>query len=100
MGSQPPRTPAATQWLDRAKASYRGADFEDARDATRHALAVAPNDAEIRELAARIALVHLEYTDALRLTEGLSSTDAHSIGAGPTGSPAIWNMPPTSSRRC
>ena len=79
MGLQASRTPAATQWLDRAKASYRGADFDDAREASRHALAAAPADPEIRELAARIALVHLEFSEALRLTEGLNSTDAHSI---------------------
>jgi hypothetical protein len=79
MGYAPARTPAVTQWLDRAKASYRGADFEDARDASRHALAAAPTDPEVRELAARIALVNLEFSEALRLTEGLTSTDAHSI---------------------
>jgi hypothetical protein len=73
------RSPAATQWLDRARASYRSADFDDARDATQHALAVAPSDPEIRELAARIALVHLEFSEALRLTEGLSSSDTHSM---------------------
>jgi hypothetical protein len=74
-----PRSPAAGQWLDRAQASYRGADFDDAHDAARHALDAAPSDPVIRELAARIALVRLEFSDALRLTEGLSSTDAHSI---------------------
>jgi hypothetical protein len=79
VGSQAARTPAAAQWFDRARASYRGADFEDAREATRHALAAAPSDPEIRELAARIALVHLEFSEALRLTQGLSSSDAHSI---------------------
>ncbi|HXN33891.1 MAG TPA: hypothetical protein VN894_18605 [Polyangiaceae bacterium] len=73
------RSPAATQWLDRARASYRSADFDDARDAARHALEAAPSDADARELAARVALVRLEYSDALRLTEGLTSTDAHSI---------------------
>ena len=75
----PARSPAESQWLDRGRASYRAGDFDDARDATRHALDAAPNDPDIRELAARIALVHLEYSDALRLTEGLTSTDAHNI---------------------
>jgi hypothetical protein len=80
VGPQAPmRTPVATQWLDRARASYRGGDFDDARDATRHALAVAPSDPDIRELAARIALVRLEFSEALRLTEGLNSTDAHGM---------------------
>ncbi len=80
LGPQAPaRSPAATQWLDRARASYRSADFDDAREAARHALESAPSDSEVRELAARVALVRLDYADALRLTEGLTSSDAHGI---------------------
>jgi hypothetical protein len=79
LGQSPARSPMATQWFERAKVSYRAADFEDARDAARHALAVAANDPEIRELAARIALVRLDFPEALRLTEGLESSDAHGI---------------------
>lgn len=75
----PVRSPMAAQWLDRAKVSYRSGDFDDARDSARHALGVAPNDLEIRELAARIALVRLDYDEALRLTEGLESSDGHGI---------------------
>lgn len=75
----PTRPPLATQWFDRAKVSYRAADFDDARDSARHAINVAPNDADIRELSARIALVRLDFAEALRLTEGLDSTEAHSI---------------------
>ncbi|MGA7122438.1 MAG: tetratricopeptide repeat protein, partial [Polyangiaceae bacterium] len=71
LGPQAPaRASAATQWLDRARTSYRSADFDDARDAARHALETAPNDPEVRELAARIALVRLDFPEALRLTEG------------------------------
>ena len=47
------RTPAASEWFGRAKTSYRAADFDDAREAVRRALAAAPSDAEIRELSAR-----------------------------------------------
>jgi hypothetical protein len=80
MGPQgPARAPMAAQWLDRAKVSYRAGDFDDARDAAHHAVAAAPADAEIRELAARIALVRLEFDEALKLTEGLESSDAHGI---------------------
>jgi hypothetical protein len=75
----PTRSAVANQWTDRAKTSYRAADFEDARDAARHALAAAPNDAEVRELAARIALVRLDYADTIRLTEGLDSSTSHAI---------------------
>jgi hypothetical protein len=73
------RPPLATEWLERAKKSYRGADFDDARDSAAHAIAVAPNDSEARELAAHIALVRLDYAEVLRLTEGLVSSDAHSL---------------------
>jgi hypothetical protein len=73
------RAPLATEWFDRAKTSYRAADFDDARDAAHHAIAAAPNDAAIRELSARIALVRLDFAEALRLTEGLDSAEAHGI---------------------
>src|SRR5580658_2708261 len=73
------RPPLATEWLDRAKKSYRAADFDDARDSAARAIAVAPNDSEARELAAHVALVRLDYAEVLRLTEGLASSDAHSM---------------------
>ncbi len=79
VGGAPARAPAAAQWFDRAKAGYRNADFEDASEAAKRALAAAPNDAEIRELAGRISLVRLDFADALRQTEGLDSTEAHGI---------------------
>jgi hypothetical protein len=80
LGAQgPARSPQAAQWFDRAKVSYRAADFDDARDSAHHAIQVAPQDAEIRELSARIAMVRLDFDEALRLTEGLDSTEAHSI---------------------
>ena len=80
MGAQAPnRSPLATQWLDRAKVSYRSGDFEDAKDAVTHALAASPNDAEIRETAARVALVRLDYAEVLRLTEGLTTSNARGL---------------------
>jgi hypothetical protein len=79
VGAQAPlRPPLATQWFDRAKASYRAGDFDDAREASQRALAAAPNDPDIRELAARIALVRLDFSEALKLSDGLESSDAHS----------------------
>jgi Tfp pilus assembly protein PilF len=76
-GSQ--KSPAAAQWTERAKASYRSGDFDDAREAVRHALAAAPTDPEIRELGARVALVRLDYAEALKLTEGLESSAVHAL---------------------
>ena len=75
----PNRSPLATQWLDRSKVSYRAGDFDDARDAATHALAAAPSDPEARELAARIALVRLDYAEVLRQTEGLDSSAARGL---------------------
>jgi hypothetical protein len=75
----PTRAPLATQWLDRAKASFRSGDFDDARDASRKALAAAPADPDARELAARVALVRLDYAEALRLTEGLETSQVHGL---------------------
>jgi hypothetical protein len=78
-----PRSPArpapAAQWLERAKASYRAADFDDAHDASSQALALVPKDSEIREMAAKIALVRLDFADAIRLTEGLEGSSARAI---------------------
>jgi hypothetical protein len=80
MGPQAPnRSPLATQWLDRTKVSYRAGDFDDAREAAAHALAAAPNDAETREIAARVALVRLDYPEVIRLTEGLDSSAARGL---------------------
>src|SRR5260221_10883910 len=75
----PNRSPLANQWLDRTKISYRAGDFDDARDAAAHALTAAPNDAETREIGARIALVRLDYKEVLRLTEGLDSSTARGL---------------------
>jgi hypothetical protein len=69
----------ATQWLERAKVSYRNANFDDANESVRSALAAAPQDGDVRTLAARIALVRLDYTEALRLTEGIDTSDARAI---------------------
>jgi hypothetical protein len=80
MGTQgPARSPQAAQWYDRAKVSYRAADFDDARDSAHHAIQVAPQDADIRELSARIAMVRLDFDEALKLTEGLDSPEVHGI---------------------
>jgi hypothetical protein len=79
VGGVPARAPVAAQWFDRAKAGYKSADFEDASEAAKRALAAAPNDAEIRELAGRISLVRLDFAEALRQTEGLDSSEAHGI---------------------
>jgi hypothetical protein len=71
--------PTAKKWFDRAEASYRTADMEDAELAVENALRLLPQEAEVRLLAARIALARLEYDRAIQLLEGIESTDAASL---------------------
>jgi len=73
------RAPVAEKWFSRAKAAYRGGDLEDASTAIDGALKAAPKDAETRLLGARIALARLDYAEALKLTEGLTDTEARGI---------------------
>jgi hypothetical protein len=80
----PARSPLAEQWYSRAKQAYRAGDFEDAHDSVNHAIQAAPRDPELRALAARVALTRLEFTEALKMTEGLrlegaAATDLHGI---------------------
>ncbi|WP_394825206.1 tetratricopeptide repeat protein [Pendulispora albinea] len=73
---EPTRAPLADKWLSRAKASYRNGDFDDARQAVTSALQTAPNDTEVRLLGARLALLRLDYAEAIKLTQGLQGTEA------------------------
>lgn len=75
----PGRTPLADKWFVRAGQSYKAGDFDDAQSSAGAALDVAPKDPEIRLLNAKLALAHLDYQKALKLTEGLQSTEAHSV---------------------
>lgn len=47
----------------------------DARDSIKKALALAPQDPDVRKLGARIALAELDYAEALRLLKGLKGSD-------------------------
>src|SRR5580704_5400890 len=73
----PARAPLADKWLARAHASYKSGDFDDANVAGKSALQAAPNDPEIRLIGARIALSRLDFATALRLTEGMQTTEAN-----------------------
>ncbi len=77
--AHPPRTPLADKWFTRAKASYKSGDFADANEASKSALQAAPSDPEVKTLAARVALARLDYPETLRLTDGLQSTEVHSL---------------------
>jgi hypothetical protein len=75
----PNRSPLAAKWLDRAQASFKSGDFEDARESAKSALQAAPNDPEVKLISARIALARLDYDDAIKLTEGMSATEVHAL---------------------
>jgi Tfp pilus assembly protein PilF len=73
------RAPLAEKWLARAKAAYRSGDLEDASTAIDGALKAAPKDDETHLLGARIAMAKLEYAEALKLSEGLTTSDARGL---------------------
>lgn len=73
------RSARAEEWFTRAKASYHAGDFADARASAKHALDAAPKDDEIRTMLGRIDLATLDFSEAVKVTEGMDSTDAHAI---------------------
>lgn len=82
VGTQQPDWPEATrQWYERAQASYRAVDFEDAAKAIDHALKNDPEIPELRLLAAKIALAELDYDQALQHADGLAGTEASGLRA-------------------
>lgn len=71
--------PQALQWYERANASYRSLDLEDADEAVLKALQMQPDRPEVRLLAGRIALSKLDYAGAIKAVEGLTDSDARAM---------------------
>lgn len=71
--------PLAKKWFDRADASFKSGDIEDAQTAVESALHADEHRPEIRLLAARIALARLEYAEVVTLLKGVEGTEASSI---------------------
>lgn len=71
--------PLAKKWYDRALASYRAGDVEDAQISAENALRATPRRDEVQLLAGRIALAQLEYARALQLLEGVPGTEASGL---------------------
>jgi hypothetical protein len=71
--------PLAKKWFERADASFKGGDVEDAETAVESALHADEHRPEIRLLAARIALSRLEYAKVGTLLKGVEGTEASSI---------------------
>jgi hypothetical protein len=75
----PEELSASEKWRLRAAESYRAADMDEAKAAIDEGLKADPRNAQIRVLAGKIALARLEFTEALKVTEGLTETDAHMV---------------------
>jgi hypothetical protein len=73
------RAPLADKWLTRAKAAYRSGDLDDASASIDGALKASPKDLDTRLLGARIALAKLEYTEAIKLSDGIPGSDARGL---------------------
>lgn len=71
--------PVARKWFDRAEASFRQGDTQDARLAVDNALRVVPRREEARVLSARIALADLEFDRALASISDVKTTEASSV---------------------
>ena len=63
----------------RAGGASKSGDFEDAHDAAKSALQAAPNDPAVRLLSAHLALARLDYDEAVKLTEGMQTTESHAL---------------------
>jgi tetratricopeptide (TPR) repeat protein len=75
----PKRSPLAEKWLLRAKQAYKTGDFDDAKASSAEAFRVAPHDGDVRLVGARVALARLDFAEAIRMTEGLTSPDGYAL---------------------
>lgn len=76
---EPEWPPHAKEWYERARTSFRALDSYGAEEAVGHALELAPQRAEVRILAAHVALARLDYPNALKHTEGLREPAAAAV---------------------
>lgn len=79
------RDTTANKWFQRASSELRVADIEEARDSVAKALSLAPQDEEVRMLAAQVHLALLDYAEAVKLLKGIKGPQA----AGLRGR-ALW----------
>lgn len=71
----------ARQWFERAEASYRQGDIEDAAEASEQALRALPSEPKVKLLAAQVALAQLELDRAVQLTQGLTDSESRGVRA-------------------
>ncbi len=70
------RDTTTNKWFQRASAELRVADIEEARDSVAKALSLAPQDEEVRLLAAQVHLAMLDYAEAIKHLKGIQGTKA------------------------
>ncbi|NUP12135.1 MAG: hypothetical protein HOW73_39315 [Polyangiaceae bacterium] len=73
------RPELAERWFRRAEQDFNEVKIDPAYEAIHKALAIAPDDPEIRMLGGRIALVRLEYDESLRLLNALPGSEAAAL---------------------
>lgn len=71
--------PVGRKWFERAEASFRQGDMEDARLAIDNALRVMPDKEEARLLSAKVALAELEYDRAVAALRGIETSEARAV---------------------
>jgi hypothetical protein len=71
--------PVGKKWFDRAEASFREGDMEDARLSIDNALRVIPDRAEPKLLSAKVALAELEYDRVVSALRGIESSEARAV---------------------
>jgi hypothetical protein len=71
--------PRQKQWYERAAASFRVLDIEDAEKAIQAALQIDASQKKVRLLAAQIALASLDFDAARKYVEGLQDSEARGI---------------------
>lgn len=74
-----PRDAKAEQFFKRAEQDFGAAQVDDAHDAIERALAIAPQDQEIKTLGGRIALARLEFDESLRLLNEVPGSEARGL---------------------
>lgn len=75
----PPRDPNTVKWIERANKFFQLADIEEAKDSVGKALMLAPNDPEVKLLAAQIHLAMLDYAEAVRLLRDVKGSQAAAL---------------------
>ncbi len=81
----PERAAPGDEWFHRAEQSYAVGDFADADEAVKQAVAAGGHGEALANLRAKLALLRLDWADAIAATEGLTGADSRGYRAR-----ALW----------